>query len=43
MYMGNALFVGNAANLVVRGNVSLTTNIASSETGTEFIAVVRIQ
>jgi len=33
--------VGNAANLVVSGNVSLTINIVLSERVTEFSAVVR--
>jgi hypothetical protein len=34
---------GNAATLVLRGNVTLTVNIALSETVAEFSAVVRIQ
>ena len=36
-------FMGNAATLVVRGNISLTVNIALSEKVTEFSAVVRTQ
>ena len=39
----NPLFVGNAAALVVRGNISLAINIALSETVAEFGAVVRTQ
>ena len=39
----NAPLMGNAATLVVRGNVSLTINIALSERVTEFSAVVRMQ
>ena len=37
------MFVGNGAALVVGGNVSLTTNIARSDTVTEFSVVDRIQ
>jgi hypothetical protein len=39
----NSPLVGNAATLVVRGNNSLTVNIALSATVTEFSAVVRAQ
>ena len=35
--------VGNAATLVVRGNISLTINIVLSERVTEFSAIVRKQ
>jgi hypothetical protein len=34
-------FMGNAATLVVRGNISLNISIALSEKVTEFSAVVR--
>jgi hypothetical protein len=36
----NPRFMGNAASLVVRGNNSLTINIALSETVTHFSAIV---
>jgi hypothetical protein len=39
----NEPFVGNAASLVLTGNISLTINIALSDTVTEYSAVVRIQ
>jgi hypothetical protein len=39
----NPPLVGNAAPLVVRGNISLTINIALSETVTEYSTIVRAQ
>jgi len=43
MYMGKRTAWGNAATLVVRGNVSLTINMALSKRVTGHKAVVRIQ
>jgi hypothetical protein len=43
MYMGKAPLVGNAANLVVRGNFSLTANIARSDKVIEFSAIDKTQ
>ena len=40
---GKPLLGGNAATLVLRGNISLTINMALIETVTEFSAVVRTQ
>ena len=39
----NSPLVGNAATLVALRNISLTINIALSETVTEYSAVVRTQ
>ena len=39
-YGKNPPFVGNAATLVVRGNISLTINIELGNTVTEFSAIV---
>ena len=43
MAMRKLEFVGNGAALVVGGKVSMTTNIARSDTVTEFSVVDRIQ
>jgi hypothetical protein len=40
---GKSPLGGNAAKLVVHGNISLTINIALNERVTEFISVVRSQ
>ena len=39
-YGKNQPFVGNAATLIVRGNISLTVNIELGNTVTEFSAIV---
>ena len=41
MAIGKQQFVGNGETLVLRGNVSMTTNIVLSERVTEFSAIVR--